>query len=178
MLIYLILGKNPTSEIQTISSDVQNALIESQILVKPDYYQNQITKWASICEISHKKLWTDGYVVIQDLLNNLQLDFLRSYNRSILTEFQNGASIKVQNHNWNDEPVARYFNFEFTNLMSRIIGEPLLHSSLALTIWIHPGPGFQIHTDTNPPFDVTLDIAIDHNGQTPRTLNFIPSSSF
>jgi len=48
-----------------------------------------------------------------------------------------------------------------------------VHSSLALTIWIHPGPGFVIHTDSNPPFDLTLDVAVDHNGLTPRTLNFV-----
>jgi len=35
------------------------------------------------------------------------------------------------------------------------------------------GAGFPIHTDTVPPFDITLDLVIDHQGPTPRPITFV-----
>jgi len=159
--------------LSSLSPEVISGLVQAEVLVDSKHVDVQAQLWRSVVEISFKKLKQEGYCVIKDLLNPLQLDFLREYHRAILAEFAGGQKITVQNHSWNDENVARYFNHDFTNLVSKMSGERLCHSSLALTLWIHPGPGFMMHTDTNPPFDITLDIAVDHVGNTPRTLNFV-----
>jgi len=49
----------------------------------------------------------------------------------------------------------------------------LLPSGLALTILIEKGPGFGQHTDSSPPFDLTLDMCIDHQGPDQRPIYFL-----
>lgn len=73
---------------------------------------------------------------------------------------------------WNDEPVARQLNCGLTKWAARMSPHThLVQSALALSIFIRPGPGFLYHTDSSPPFDLTLDLVVDHSGA-PRPLYF------
>jgi len=119
----------------------------------------------------------------------------------------------MQKCNYNDEPVARYYNHQLTPWMERFMGEPLLHPGLALTIWImsgtyplllspplHPpnvpsftspstlgtlltltntcaGEGFPMHMDSVPPFDLTLDLVVDHFGPSHRPVSMVRPNS-
>jgi len=65
---------------------------------------------------------------------------------------------------YNDEPVARQLNFDLTGFVESVLQRRLVQSSLALSIYIEPGEGFVSHTDSSPPFDITLDMVLDHKG--------------
>lgn len=172
-------GEPVGESIKSLPKEIIVALLQAEIIVPRDYFEAQVNTWRKVISHSHQQLKQEGYSVIQNLLNPLQLDFIREYHRNILNEFTGGKKITTNHHSYNDEVLARYFNIEFTQLVSELCGQPLVHSSLALTSWIHPGNGFLLHTDTNPPFDITLDIVVDHEGISHRTLNFIkknPSS--
>ena len=79
---------------------------------------------------------------------------------------------------WNDEPVVRHLNVALTSLMERIVGLPLVQSALPLSLFVQPGsPGFVYHTDTSPPFDITMDFVVDHEGPSPRPLYFCRKNS-
>jgi hypothetical protein len=47
---------------------------------------------------------------------------------------------------------------------------------LPLSVWIMSGKGFPLHTDTVPPFDITLDLVVDHVGETSRPITFVRRS--
>ena len=126
------------------------------------------------------------------MLPKSQLEAYRRYNRRVW-EAMGGMKIseelKMQKCQWNDEPVGRYINHFLTSWASRLVEEPLLHPGLVLPIYIMKGklcnvreallltntqgPGFPMHRDSVPPFDLTLDLCIDHIGTAPRPVTFL-----
>lgn len=94
---------------------------------------------------------------------------------------------------WNDEPSVRHLNLALTPYVERIAACQLVQSSLVLSIFVKPGTpvrscllfdcavnshlscskGFIYHTDSSPPFDLTLDFVIDHEGPSSRPVYFI-----
>lgn len=96
------------------------------------------------------------------------LDYWREYYRSLFLFF--GALENSEKFSfWNDEHLARFYNYDFTEFLQKTLKKELIHSSLALSIFVRKGPGFMMHTDTNPPFDLTLDLCLDHANEFPRT---------
>lgn len=94
---------------------------------------------------------------------------LRRYYQELRPWIRDVAHAKT----WNDEPVLRPWNILLTKWMERIVRKPLIQSALTLSIFVEPGtPGFLYHTDTSPPFDITLDFVIDHQGPNSRPLYF------
>lgn len=86
--------------------------------------------------------------------------------------YSNMGNGKGKFRTWNDEPVARMLQEGLTEWASKASGEYLASSALALSIFIDKGPGFAYHKDSSPPFDLTLDIVIDHQGPSPRPVYF------
>jgi hypothetical protein len=65
-----------------------------------------------------------------------------------------------------DEPVVRYLNIVLTEFVERVCCEPIVHAAgLSVSVMIEGGKGFEAHTDTSPPFDLTLDLVVGHSGE-------------
>jgi len=113
-----------------------------------------------------------GFTVIRELLPFNALMHLREFYRKIFKVY-GGHTKNYQKYNWNDEPVVRFYNYKLTYLMEKIMGERLVSSGLALTLWIMKGDGFPLHIDSVPPFDITLDIVVDHRGIERRPIHLL-----
>ena len=141
-------------------------LVESNIWVSKKKGNDQDSKWKS-------QLATDGFVIFDQhaLVPATYWRALRRFYRLLgpwLYANVPGDKFRM----FNDEPVARHLNYELSEWATRLAAEPLVHSSLALSIFIKQGPGFIYHTDTSPPFDLTLDLVVDHRGPAPRPVYF------
>ena len=120
-------------------------------------------------------LATQGFTVIASdyLIPRVYLNALRRYSRGVHAWLlERGFGGGGESPTWNDEPVARHMQNTLTRWAESIAREQLLSSGLALSIFIKSGPGFVYHTDTSPPFDLTLDLVVDHQGESPRPLYF------
>eukprot|EP00163_Fabomonas_tropica_P031976 TRINITY_DN780_c0_g2_i2.p1 TRINITY_DN780_c0_g2~~TRINITY_DN780_c0_g2_i2.p1 ORF type:complete len:785 (-),score=212.39 TRINITY_DN780_c0_g2_i2:165-2246(-) len=160
----------------SLPADVIKSLILRNIFVPRNYWSMEIKKWDEISVQAGKDIMNNGYCFFEELLHPTQLYYLREYSRKLFVElgdkeacFDNARTTTT----WNDEPYGRYLNQELTKFMSGVVNEPLLHPGLLLIIYIVKGPGFVMHRDSNPPFDVTLDLVIDHQGPYDRPVNFV-----
>ncbi len=124
-----------------------------------------------------------GYTVIapHTLIPAPYWNAVRRYHRALrpwLYEYAGEGRGRGKFRTWNDEPVARQLQYTLTNWVGRIMrGERLVQSSLSLSIFIQKGPGFIYHTDSSPPFDLTLDIVADHVGREPRPVFVVRPAS-
>lgn len=150
------------------------------MLVQSNYWETEKAFWEKERLRAKKDLATQGYTVLRNLVPKAHLEALANYNKK-LWETMGGLKINeqlgMQKCNYNDEPVARYLNHQLTEFMARFMGEPVLHPGLALTIWIMSGEGFPMHMDSVPPFDLTLDLVLDHFGPSPRPVTFVRPAS-
>jgi hypothetical protein len=74
-----------------------------------------------------------------------------------------------------DEPVLRYMNIALTEFVrERVCHEEIVPSSHSVAVFIESGVGFEAHTDASPPFDVTLDLVVDHVGSDHRPISLCP----
>jgi hypothetical protein len=120
-----------------------------------------------------KQLQDDGYVVFDAhrLIPFPYFAAIRRYYRQLSPWlYQRVPGTKFRTYN--DEPVARQLNLTLTEFAEKIWKTDLVSASLALSIFIKKGPGFQYHTDTSPPFDLTLDLVVDHYGAS-RPIYFV-----
>ena len=119
-------------------------------------------------------LATQGFTVIAAdyLIPRVYLNALRRYSRSIHAWFMAQGMVGDESPTWNDEAVARQMQHTLTYWAESIAREQLLSSGLALSIFIKSGRGFVYHTDTSPPFDLTLDLVVDHEGTSSRPIYF------
>lgn len=165
-----------------ISRHLWQALKDTQVLVASNYWATEKQFWEEQRIRSRRELSTQGYTVLKGLIPPAQLAAFAAHNRRIWRKM-GGESIneemEMQKCQWNDEPVARYYNHQLTEFISEFVGEPLLHPGLALTLWIMKGDGFPMHTDSVPPFDLTLDLVVDHMGTCHRPVTFVrPYSNY
>jgi hypothetical protein len=133
-------------------------------------------------EAMRGELHGKGYTVIAPhrLIPAPYWNAVRRYHRALrpwLYEYADQKKGRGKFRMWNDEPVARQMQYALTSWAARIVQrERLVHSSLSLSIFIQKGPGFIYHTDSSPPFDLTFDIVVDHQGPQPRPVYFVRRS--
>ena len=74
-----------------------------------------------------------------------------------------------------DEPVLRYLNIALTEFVQQRLlknKECVVNSAgHAVAVFIEHGQGFEPHTDSSPPFDLTLDLVVDHTGNDHRPIS-------
>jgi len=108
---------------------------------------------------------------LRKLLPQATMPHVTKFYRNLWNIFgahQAADRLGMQKYNWNDEPLARYLNLELTQLAEEIVQERLVSAGLALSLWIMKGEGFPLHTDSSPPFDLTMDLVVGHEGREKR----------
>lgn len=78
-----------------------------------------------------------------------------------------------------DEPVLRYLNIALTDFVQQVVCKEAIVNSAghSVAVFIEHGQGFEAHTDMSPPFDVTLDLVVDHTGKDHRPVCLCPANS-
>lgn len=119
----------------------------------------------------------DGLACLGSLLHPLQLAALSEYHDQMFLYLGGGFGPEDRHGiSWNDEPVSRMLQHQLTEFVSMVCGRRCYPSGLPLTLWYTDGPGFVMHADSSPPFDVTLDLCVSHRGQTNRPVTFLRPS--
>lgn len=143
-------------------------LLESKLIVPKEKRETE----PQVLHKMQQELRENGWTLLQDMRELIPRPFwnaVRRYYKLLRPWLTTNAPGKT----WNDEPVARHLNCALTKWMEEIANLPLVQSALTLSIFVQPGQeGFLYHTDTSPPFDITLDFVIDHEGSGTRPLYF------
>lgn len=166
----LLQGLKTRTDLSDVSPTLKAWLVQCLLWVPPSLHTAWQTVEAKAQADLHEKGWT-----VFDSCSLVPAPFLRALRRHYrgmepyLFECVLGSPSQ---RSYNDEPVARQIQSSLTAWVQHLTQTPLAHSSLALSIFIRPGQGFIFHTDTSPPFDITLDIAVDHVGPSTRPLYF------
>jgi len=171
---------------RSVSTDdariILRRLRQYDILLDVKYLDLEHTRWLQQIERCRAEFHRGGTTVVRDLLPKSAFHALRTFYRRIhgvFGGFEASKKKNMQKYNWNDEPVARFYNVQITHIISLITQEPLTSAGLALSIWVMKGDGFPLHTDSSPPFDVTLDIVVDHGGSEDRPITLLrPKGKF
>lgn len=167
----LLKNLDSSTDFKSLSVVHRAWLVQAELLVPPSLLSSWEAKQVSARNDLAEKGWTvfDSCALIPAPF----LKALRRYYRKLDAYLFEAVPVGPRTQRaYNDEPVARQIQQSLTGWVHRLTGEPLAHSSLALSLFIRPGPGFIFHTDTSPPFDITLDVVVDHEGPSTRPLYF------
>jgi len=154
------------------------SLVQCEVLVLPSLLARKVSYWGDVTSLAQSELQSQGYTKLQELLAPAQLAWIQNYYEHIF-EVWGGMQSPPDRYTegnqlqWNDEPASRYIAHELTPLIERICGRRLVPGMLPLSLWYMEGRGFQMHTDTSPPFDLTLDMVVNHKGICPRYVTFV-----
>lgn len=169
--VRLLQGLATRSSIEDLSPTQKAWMVEAQLWVNPAEQQaeweRKQTQARNDLETKGWTLFSSCYLIPSPFLRALRRHYRRM--ESYLFDFVTGPPCQ---RSYNDEPVSRQIQQSLTPWVQRLTQQQLAHSSLALSIFIRPGPGFIFHTDTSPPFDITLDVAVDHEGPFTRPIYF------
>jgi hypothetical protein len=128
--------------------EVVQQLVMANILL-PSYFLTERFKdeLEQVYRNVKQSLLTNGYVVLRDIINPLQIGALRQYYRDIehLDYFRRDSQVPKRDiiHN---EPVARFIHYQLKNLINKVSPERVIPSFTYLSIY-KPGSILDKHTD-------------------------------
>ena len=114
-------------------------LVASRLIVPRKFDVMESEAWQSRTKNTFQELQLKGYTLIENIFDPLLLSSLQKYNYKIYQYF---CSIKSKHKKWrtyNDEYVARYYQYQLTDFISRLIKKNIANSSLTLNIYISEG---------------------------------------
>jgi len=159
---------------------VINTLWKYQVIVDPEWPIKETKFFHEQFARARHEMKTQGYAILKNLIPPAAMKAFTDFYRSLWKKFGGHAAsenFEMQKYNWNDEPLARFYNIQFTDAIEEIMQERLVSSGLALSLWIMKGEGFPLHTDSSPPFDITMDIVVDHEGSEHRPVTLMRRTS-
>lgn len=145
---------------------VSERLAFVNILVPEGYEQARIQEWQANFKRWRGELESQQYSVLRDLLHPLQLAALRQYFRLLdqkgyLIKEPGRGDVHIDRYVWHNEEVARYVHFQITELLNRILPEPVKPSYTYLSTY-RPGAVLPRHTD-RPQCVWNLSLLVDTN---------------
>jgi len=155
---------------------VISTLRKHQVIVDPEFSINETKYFRDQFARARHEMKTQGYSILKNMIPPIAMKAFTDFYRRLWNQFGGYSAAEkfgMQKFNWNDEPLARYYNIEFTGAVEEIMQERLVSSGLALSLWIMKGEGFPLHTDSSPPFDLTMDIVVDHEGPEHRPVTLM-----
>jgi hypothetical protein len=159
----------------SVSAALFRDLVACEIVVPAAYVDNVQRHWGPRVAAARRALLDGGFCVLDGLLPAAPLHAIQRYYRQLFQAFggHEAKPAELEKYQYNDEALSRYYNDAHGAFVSRLADERLLHPGLALSIFIpEGGRGFEIHVDSVPPFDLTLDIVVDHAGPQLRPVSF------
>jgi len=137
--------------------------------VKLNFFRDQFAR-------ARHEVKSQGYSILKNMIPQAAMKSFTDFYRRLWNIFGAHSAadrLGMQKFNWNDEPLSRYYNLEFTDAIEEIMQERLVSAGLGLSLWIMKGEGFPLHTDSSPPFDLTMDIVVDHIGAEHRPVSLM-----
>jgi hypothetical protein len=146
-----------------LPAQVSERLACANILVPKDYENARVEEWQERCKRLSAKLQSEQYVIIRNMVHPLQLAALRRYFRQLdqkgylLIDTRMGNNRRV----WQNDGVARFVHYQITQLINRLVPEPIKPSYCFLSAY-KPGAILKRHTD-RAQCEWNLSLLIDTN---------------
>ena len=127
---------------------VRRVLAMANILVAHGYEQARRARWREIRKSAKGSYRADGYVVVRDLINPLQLGAMRRYYRALVAEgdLPLGDDQVSGRYRLHSEVIGSFLHPQLANLVSEIAGEPVKPSYVYFASY-RPGADLPRHVD-------------------------------
>ncbi len=151
-------GRKPP---ESITPDLETQLKAADILVTTAAFARRHAEGEKMVNRVAKEIASKRFCSLSSLIHPVQIAALARYYRALIGsgQWKLGDGQVERRHGWHNEPIARYFQFQLTNLVSRIVGEQV-KPTYAYSSAYRGGASLRAHLDRRQ-CEFTMSLLID-----------------